>query len=74
MLASLFDYLVSRLRKSHLARLLFTGQTISGASNSYGISGVDMLSREYVDTYGRKVLAMQADPNDLPGASKTTFK
>jgi RHS repeat-associated protein len=73
MLASLFDYLVSRLRKSHLARLLFTGQTISGASNSYGISGVDMLSREYVDTYGRKVLAMQADPNDLPGASKTTF-
>jgi len=51
----------------------FTGQTISGASNSYGISGVDMLSREYVDTYGRKVLAMQADPNDLPGASKTTF-
>jgi RHS repeat-associated protein len=51
----------------------FTGQTISGASNSSGISGVDMLSREYVDTYGRKVLAMQADPNDLPGASNTAF-
>lgn len=51
----------------------FTGQTISGASNSYGISGVDMLSREYVDTYGRKVLAMQSDPNDLLGASKTAF-
>ena len=53
--------------------MFYTEQWVNAIGNSAVGNGVDMYSREYVDTYGRKTLTKQASNSTMNGSSNTTF-